>query len=122
VGHVRDWGLNEPATSTRNQVYFPLYQDPDQWVAQRAAERLKGRPDLLDYVYPLACAIGKKPLQRLDVGSVAGLHGALDVPFGDRRVFLADPREPERLPGSCARLEAKRVLLGALYVVDNTPF
>jgi putative ABC transport system permease protein len=37
VGHVRDWGLNDPATSTRNQVYFPLYQDPDQWVADNYA-------------------------------------------------------------------------------------
>ena len=33
VGHVKDWGLSDPATTVQNQVYFPLYQDPDQWVA-----------------------------------------------------------------------------------------
>ena len=33
VGHVRIQGLSEPATTIRNQLYFPLYQDPDQWVA-----------------------------------------------------------------------------------------
>ena len=33
VGHVRDWRLDEPDANTRNLVYFPLYQDPDQWVA-----------------------------------------------------------------------------------------
>ena len=31
VGHVRQWGLDDP--SVQNQAYFPLYQDPDQWVA-----------------------------------------------------------------------------------------
>ena len=33
VGHVKDWGLSDPVTTVQNQVYFPLYQDPDQWVA-----------------------------------------------------------------------------------------
>ena len=63
-----------------------------------AAERFENRPDFLDDIHPLALAVGKEPLQRLDVRAVAGLHGSFDVPFRDRRVFLADPREPERLP------------------------
>src|SRR5207247_543353 len=33
AGHVTIQGLSEPATTIRNQLYFPLYQDPDQWVA-----------------------------------------------------------------------------------------
>jgi predicted permease len=32
VGHVKDWGLQDPAANVRNQLYFPLYQDPDPWV------------------------------------------------------------------------------------------
>jgi putative ABC transport system permease protein len=32
VGHVKLWGLDDPRTNTQNQAYFPLYQDPDQWV------------------------------------------------------------------------------------------
>ena len=33
VGHVKNWGLDDSAGYTRNQAYFPLYQDPDEWVA-----------------------------------------------------------------------------------------
>lgn len=32
VGHVNEWQLDEPNTVPQNQVYFPLYQDPDKWV------------------------------------------------------------------------------------------
>ena len=32
VGHVKEWELGEPSAFTQNQAYFPLYQDPDQWV------------------------------------------------------------------------------------------
>ncbi len=38
VGHVKDWGLQDPAANVRNQVYFPLYQDPDPWVADNYAD------------------------------------------------------------------------------------
>jgi predicted permease len=33
VGHVRHWALSDPGTRVQDQMYFPLYQDPDQWVA-----------------------------------------------------------------------------------------
>lgn len=32
VGHVKQWQMDEPSTFPQNQAYFPLYQDPDQWV------------------------------------------------------------------------------------------
>ncbi|MGH9763084.1 MAG: ABC transporter permease, partial [Blastocatellia bacterium] len=32
AGHVNHWGLAEPGKYTRAQAYFPVYQDPDQWV------------------------------------------------------------------------------------------
>jgi predicted permease len=33
VRHVRHWSLDDPSTNVQNQMYFPLYQDPDKWVA-----------------------------------------------------------------------------------------
>jgi predicted permease len=33
VGHVKLWGLKDPAMAPQNQLYVALYQDPDQWVA-----------------------------------------------------------------------------------------
>ncbi|MGA7921774.1 MAG: ABC transporter permease [Candidatus Acidiferrales bacterium] len=33
VGHVRHWELGDPSTNIQCQMYFPLYQDPDEWVA-----------------------------------------------------------------------------------------
>jgi predicted permease len=32
VGHVQDGNLASPASNTQAEAYFPLYQDPDQWV------------------------------------------------------------------------------------------
>jgi predicted permease len=32
VGHVKQWTLNDSSTDIQSQAYFPLYQDPDQWV------------------------------------------------------------------------------------------
>jgi predicted permease len=33
VGHVRRWELDDPITNIQCQMYFPLHQDPDEWVA-----------------------------------------------------------------------------------------
>jgi predicted permease len=32
VGHVSEWRMDEPSSYPQNEAYFPLYQDPDQWV------------------------------------------------------------------------------------------
>jgi predicted permease len=32
AGHVKQWALNDSSTDIQSQAYFPLYQDPDQWV------------------------------------------------------------------------------------------
>jgi predicted permease len=32
VGHVSQWGLHESGIEPRNQAYFSINQDPDQWV------------------------------------------------------------------------------------------
>jgi putative ABC transport system permease protein len=38
VGHVKHWGLGGSTQHTQNQMYFPLYQDPDQWVPSNYAD------------------------------------------------------------------------------------
>lgn len=37
VGHVKYWGLDEPANYPQNQAYLPLAQDPDPWVQSNFA-------------------------------------------------------------------------------------
>jgi len=37
VGHVRSWGMDD-RSPTRAQTYYPLYQDPDQWVPLNFAD------------------------------------------------------------------------------------
>jgi ABC-type antimicrobial peptide transport system permease subunit len=32
VGHVEQWALGDSSAYIQNLAYFPLYQDPDQWV------------------------------------------------------------------------------------------
>jgi predicted permease len=32
VDHVKQWALDDSSTYIQNLAYFPLYQDPDQWV------------------------------------------------------------------------------------------
>jgi predicted permease len=32
VGHIKQWALDDSSTYIQNLAYFPLYQDPDQWV------------------------------------------------------------------------------------------
>ena len=38
VGHVKHWGLGGPNGGTQNEMYFPLHQDPDPWVAPNYAD------------------------------------------------------------------------------------
>jgi predicted permease len=38
VGHVKHWGLGGTDGGTQNEMYFPLYQDPDPWVASNYAD------------------------------------------------------------------------------------
>src|SRR6266853_4467203 len=40
VGHVKHRGLGRSTQYTQNQMYFPLYQEPDQWGGVRLC-----RPD-----------------------------------------------------------------------------
>jgi putative ABC transport system permease protein len=38
VGHVRHWSLDEPINFPQNQAYFPMSQDPDEWVPANYAD------------------------------------------------------------------------------------
>jgi putative ABC transport system permease protein len=70
AGHVKHWMLEDPGTYTQNQAYFPLYQDPDQWV-------------LLNY--PFTTIIVRTPLEpaTLMPAIKAAVYGAA----GDQPVF-----------------------------------
>jgi predicted permease len=37
VGHVKQWALDDSGNYIQNQAYFPLGQDPDQWIADNYA-------------------------------------------------------------------------------------
>jgi predicted permease len=37
VGHVKQWALDDSGKYIQNQAYFPLGQDPDQWIADNYA-------------------------------------------------------------------------------------
>lgn len=55
------------------------------------------RPYFLNHVHRLALSERNKSLQGIDIRTVPRLHCPFNIPFRNRRVFLADPREPKRL-------------------------
>ena len=89
VPHVRHWALDDPASSTQNQMYFPLAQDPDQWV-------LVG--------YPYLSVVLRTPLDSATVMPAikAAVYGAgNDQPVYDVRTMqniVSESMSPQRLP------------------------
>jgi putative ABC transport system permease protein len=89
VRHVRHWALDDPASSTQNQMYFPLAQDPDQWV-------LVG--------YPYLTIVLRTPLDSETVMPAikAAVYGAgSDQPVYDVRTMqniVLESMSPQRLP------------------------
>ena len=89
VRHVRHWALDDPASSTQNQMYFPLAQDPDEWV-------LVG--------YPYLTVVLRTPLDSATVMPAikAAVYGAgSDQPVYDVRTMqniVSESMSPQRLP------------------------
>jgi predicted permease len=89
VRHVRHWALDDPASSTQNQMYFPLAQDPDGWV-------LVG--------YPYLTVVLRTPLDSATVMPAikAAVYGAgSDQPVYDVRTMqniVSESMSPQRLP------------------------
>jgi predicted permease len=89
VRHVRHWALDDPASSTQNQMYFPLAQDPDEWV-------LVG--------YPYLTVLIRTPLDSAAVMPAikAAVYGAgSDQPVYDVRTMqhiVSESMSPQRLP------------------------
>src|SRR3984885_12947172 len=89
VPHVRHWALDDPASSTQNQMYFPLAQDPDQWV-------LVG--------YPYLSVVLRTPLDSATVMPAikAAVYGAgNDQPVYNVRTMqniVSESMSPQRLP------------------------
>jgi predicted permease len=89
VRHVKHWSLDDPASFTQNQMYFPLSQDPDQWV-------LVG--------YPYLTVVLRTPLDSATVmpSIKAAVFGAgSDQPVYDVRTMgniVSESMSPQRLP------------------------
>ncbi|MGB8541013.1 MAG: ABC transporter permease [Candidatus Acidiferrales bacterium] len=87
--HVRHWALDDPASIAQNQMYFPLAQDPDQWV-------LVG--------YPYLTVVLRTPLDSATMMPAikAAVYGAAsDQPVYDVRTMqniVSESMSPQRLP------------------------
>jgi putative ABC transport system permease protein len=99
VGHVKQWGLDDSNSYIQNQAYFPLYQDPDQWVPTN---------------YPDTTIVVRTPLEPATVMPVikAVVYGAgSDQPIFDVQTMqqiVADSMSSQRFP---------MILLGAFAVL-----
>jgi len=99
VGHVRHWVLVDPSTYIQNQAYFPLYQDPDQWV-------------LLNY--PDMTIVVRTPLEPVTV--MPAIKAAVYGAGGDQPVFnVQTMRQIVALSMSSQRFPM--ILLGAFAVL-----
>lgn len=70
VGHVKQWGLDDSDSYTQNQAYFPIYQDPDQWVPTN---------------YPDATIVVRTPLDSAAV--MPAIKAAIYGTGGDQPVY-----------------------------------
>jgi predicted permease len=73
VGHVKQWGLDDSSSYTQNQAYFPIYQDPDQWVLTN---------------YPDATIVVRTPL---DIAAAMPAIKAAVYGTGDQPVYNIRP-------------------------------
>jgi predicted permease len=89
VRHVRHWALDDPASSTQNQMYFPLAQDPDQWVRVG---------------YPYLTVVVRTPLDSATIMpalKAAVFDAGNDQPVYDIRTMqniVSESMSPQRLP------------------------
>ena len=113
VGHVRLWKLNESRTSAQNQMYLPLCQDPDQWVAL-------GYPDTTVMVRtPLDAAIVIPAIKRV-VYSTGGDQPIYNIHTMQQIVSesLSSQRFPMILLGTFAGLALLLASVGIYGVIS----
>lgn len=99
VGHVRHWELGDRNSRIQNQMYFPLNQDPDKWVAVG---------------YPYLTVMLRTPLD--STALMPAIQAAISRSGGDQPVYdvqtmqqiVATSMSPERFP---------MMLLGAFAVL-----
>jgi predicted permease len=70
VGHVKQWELGSSNDGIQNQMYFPLYQDPDQWVPLN---------------YAATTVVVRTPLDAVTV--MPSVKGAIYAESGDQPVY-----------------------------------
>ena len=95
VGHVKQWALNDSSTDIQSQAYFPLYQDPDQWVPLN---------------YPNMTIVVRTPL---DVASVMpAIKSAVYGAGSDQPVFNVETMQ-QIVSESMSSQRSPMILLGA---------
>jgi predicted permease len=95
VGHIRHWALEDSGTFTQSQAYFPLYQDPDQWVPTN---------------YPNATIVARTPL---DIATVIPAIKAAVFGAGSERPVYAVRSMRQIVAASMAAQRFPMILLGA---------
>jgi predicted permease len=95
VGHVKQWALNDSSTDIQSQAYFPLYQDPDQWVPVN---------------YPDVTIVVRTPL---DVASVMpAIKGTVYGTASDQPIFNVETMQ-QIVSESMSSQRFPMILLGA---------
>jgi predicted permease len=89
VGHVRDWGLGKANTFARSESYYPLSQDPDQWVAPNFA----GSTIILRTRLDLAAAMAEVRKAALTSDSNLAIHDVRTM-----QDIVAGSMAPQRFP------------------------
>src|SRR6266705_6556963 len=99
VGHVKQWALNDSSTDIQSQAYFPLYQDPDQWVPLN---------------YPNMTIVVRTPL---DVASVMpAIKSAVYGAASDQPIFNVETMQ-QIVSESMSTQRFPMILLGAFAVL-----
>jgi len=99
VGHVKQWALNDSITDIQSQAYFPLYQDPDQWVPLN---------------YPNMTIVVRTPL---DVGSVMpAIKSAVYGAGSDQPIFNVETMQ-QIVSESMSSQRFPMILLGTFAVL-----
>ena len=113
VGHVTHWALNDSNSLVQNQMYFPMYQDPDEWVPV-------GYPDLTVMVRTALDAAIVMPEIKAAVYGAGSDQPVYDVKT--MQAIVAESMSMQRFPmillGAFAALALLLASIGAYGVIS----
>ncbi len=100
VGHVRHWGLNDPSTNNRCQIYIPLYELPDYMT--------------IDFVKNSLTVLVRSPLNSTTL--MQSIRGLLYGSDADDTIFAVEPLE-EIVAASMSTQRLAMLLLSAFALL-----